>query len=529
MSEESTPPHPASPGHLPLAGADATSIAKLLERGAPDASAIGAPDGVKPLRYGALAALARRTVEAFNQLGIGREDRVAIVLPNGPEAATAFVCIAAGATTAPLNPGYRAEEFEFYLGDLRAKAVVVAAGMETPVRAVARRLSIPLIELEPHREQGAGDFTLRALDPMEGPAARGGFGGAGDTALVLHTSGTTARPKIVPLLQRNVLASARHIVEALSLTPDDVCLNVMPLFHIHGLMAGTLASLAAGAQVCCTPHFSALRFFHWFDEVRPTWYTAVPSMHQAVLARAERHHEELARSRLRFVRSSSAALPRKVMADLERTFRAPVIESYGMTEAAHQMASNPLPPGDRVSGSVGVAAGPEIAIMDDEGGLLPVGARGEIVVRGPNVMTAYENNPDANAKAFASGWFRTGDQGTLDEAGFLRITGRLKELINRGGEKISPLEVDEVLLHHPAVQEAVTFPIPHPMLGEEVGAAVVLRAGQAATDHSLHEYLSQHLAPFKVPRKILILGEIPKGPTGKLQRIGLAAKLGLDR
>jgi acyl-CoA synthetase (AMP-forming)/AMP-acid ligase II len=507
---------------------ETTSIAKLLERGAADASAIGAPDGVRPLRYRELAALAERTVDALNRLGIGRDDRVAIVVPNGPEAATAFVCIAAGATTAPLNPGYRAEELEFYLADLRAKAVVAEAGVESPVRAVARKLSIPMIELEAHREQGAGAFTLRATDPMVGAPARGGFGEAGDTALVLHTSGTTARPKIVPLLQRHVLASARHIVETLSLTPDDVCLNVMPLFHIHGLVAGTLASLAAGAQVCCTPHFSALRFFHWFDEVRPTWYTAVPSMHQAVLARAGRHHEEaLARSRLRFIRSSSAALPRKVMADLERTFRAPVIESYGMTEAAHQMASNQLPPGDRVSGSVGVAAGPEIAIMDDDGNLLPVGARGEIVVRGPNLMEGYENNPDANAKAFSGGWFRTGDQGTLDEAGYLRITGRLKEIINRGGEKVSPLEVDDVLLTHPAVQQAVTFGFPHPRLGEEVAAAVVLREGHAATDHELHEFASKHLVHFKVPRKILIVSEIPKGPTGKLQRIGLAAKLGL--
>jgi acyl-CoA synthetase (AMP-forming)/AMP-acid ligase II len=331
----------------------------------------------------------------------------------------------------------------------------------------------------------------------------------------------------VPLLQRNVLASAWHIVEALRLTSEDVCLNVMPLFHIHGLVAGTLASLAAGAQVCCTPHFSALRFFHWFDEVRPTWYTAVPSMHQAVLARAAPHHEVLARSRLRFIRSSSAALPRRVMADLERTFRAPVIESYGMTETAHQIASNELPPGDREAGSVGVAAGPEIAIMGEDGKLLPVGARGEVVVRGPNVTAGYENNPEENAKAFSNGWFRTGDQGTLDEAGYLRITGRLKELINRGGEKISPLEVDEVLLHHPAVREAVTFSFPHPMLGEEVAAAVVLREGQTVNEHELHEFASKHLAQFKVPRKILIMDEIPKGPTGKLQRIGLAAKLGL--
>jgi acyl-CoA synthetase (AMP-forming)/AMP-acid ligase II len=528
MSEDAKPPH-ASAGPSTQGGSEARSVARLLEKGAPEAFAIGAPDGVPPLRYRDLAALAARTVGDLNRFGIGRGDRVAIVVPNGPEAAAAFVSIAAGATTAPLNPEYRAEELEFYLSDLRAKAVVVAAGMESPVRGVARERSIPVIELEAHRERGAGSFTLRPPDGLGGAPARPGFGEEGDVALVLHTSGTTARPKIVPLTQGNILASARHIGRTLRLTPDDVCLNVMPLFHIHGLMAGTLATLGAGAQVCCTPHFSALRFFHWFEEAKPTWYTAVPSMHQAVLVRAARHHEDvLARSRLRFIRSSSAALARAVMSDLERIFRAPVIESYGMTEAAHQMASNPLPPGERVPGSVGLAAGPDLGIMDEDGKLLPVGGTGEVVVRGPNVMSGYENNPDANAKAFASGWFRTGDQGALDEGGYLRITGRLKELINRGGEKVSPLEVDEVLLHHPSVQQAVTFPVAHPMLGEEVAAAVVLREEHEVTDYELRDYVANHVSHFKVPRKILIVREIPKGPTGKLQRIGLAKKLGLE-
>jgi acyl-CoA synthetase (AMP-forming)/AMP-acid ligase II len=250
-------------------------------------------------------------------------------------------------------------------------------------------------------------------------------------------------------------------------------------------------------------------------------------MHQTIVSRASKNLDVIKANPLRFIRSSSSSLPPQVIRELEAAFGAPVIEAYGMTEAAHQMTSNELPPGDRVSGSVGVAAGPELAIMNEDGRLLPVGARGEVVVRGPNVMAGYENNPDANAKAFSDGWFRTGDQGTLDEAGYLRITGRLKELINRGGEKISPLEVDEVLLNHPAVREAVTFPFKHPMLGEEVAAAVVLREGHTATDHELHEFVSKHLAQFKVPRKILVMEEIPKGPTGKLQRLGLAAKLGL--
>jgi acyl-CoA synthetase (AMP-forming)/AMP-acid ligase II len=362
---------------------------------------------------------------------------------------------------------------------------------------------------------------------MRGAAERGGPAQAEDTALILHTSGTTARPKIVPLLQRNVVATARHIVATLALRPEDVCLNIMPLFHIHGLMAATLASLAAGSQVSCSPGFNALRFFHWLDEVRPSWYTAVPTMHQTILARADRHPESVAGSRLRLIRSSSASLPPQVMAELERTFRAPVVEAYGMTEAAHQMASNPLPPRARKPGSVGPAAGPEVGIMDERGNLLSRGEIGEVVIRGPNVTPGYEANPEANAKAFTDGWFRTGDQGSLDEDGYLRLTGRLKELINRGGEKISPLEVDEALMHHPAVLQVVAFPMPHEKLGEEVAAAVVLREGLHATERELRAFAATRLADFKVPRRIVIVSEIPKGATGKLQRIGLASKLGV--
>jgi oxalate---CoA ligase len=505
----------------------ASSIAQLLEKGAKTANAIGAPEQAVPLTYAKLQELVRSTLATLNALGIGRDDRVAIVLPNGPEMAAAFVCIAASATTAPLNPGYRADEFEFYLGDLKAKALVLEAGSDSPARSVAKKMSIPVLELKPKRSEGAGFFSLSPLNEMRGTPRRGGFAETEDTALVLHTSGTTSRPKIVPLLQRNVLASAEHIGSTLALTPSDICLNIMPLFHIHGLIAATLSSLGVGAQVCCTPGFNALKFFAWFDEVRPTWYTAVPTMHQAILSRADRNRDILSRSKLRFIRSSSASLPPQVMEELEKTFGVPVIESYGMTEAAHQMASNPLPPHPRKPGSVGIAAGPEVGILDESGVLLGRGQVGEIAIRGPNVTPGYESNPEANAKAFANGWFRTGDQGVLDDEGYLRLTGRLKELINRGGEKISPLEVDEVLMDHPAVAQVVTFGMPHDKLGEDVAAAVVLREGLTATERELRDFAATRLADFKVPRKIVILGEIPKGATGKLQRIGLAAKLGL--
>lgn len=500
----------------------------LLSRGEAGAAAIGAPESA-PLTWRGLRELASRTVDDLNAMGIGRGDRVAIVLRSGPEMATAFVCMAAGAATAPLNPGYREDEFEFYLGDLQPKALVVEAGVDSPARRVAAKQSIPVVELHPQPSPGAGSFRLEPPAALRGRAQSPGPGQPDDLALLLHTSGTTARPKLVPLSQSNLAASARHIATTLALSPADLCLQIMPLFHIHGLVAGVLSSLSAGAQVCVTPGFNALRFFHWLDEIHPTWTTGVPTMHRAILGRAERNKEILARRRLRLIRSSSASLRPRLMAELEQAFNAPVIESYGMTEASHQMASNPLPPRPRKPGSVGVAAGPEIAIMSDAGGLLPRGESGEIVVRGPNLTGGYVNNPEANAKAFVNGWFRTGDQGSLDEDGYLRISGRLKELINRGGEKVSPLEVDVVLMDHPAVQLALTFGIPHETLGEEVGAAVVLKEGKTATERELRDFAEKHLAHYKVPHKVVFVSELPRGPTGKLQRIGLAAKLGLEQ
>ncbi len=494
----------------------------LLTSGAPAAPAIRAP-GRPALSYAGLRDLAAATIARLNGIGIGRNDRVAIVLPNGPEMAAAFIAIGAGATTAPLNPAYRADEFNFYLTDLKAKALVVQKGVATEARDVAAKLGVAVLELVPG--ENAGSFTLEGGSPAQ--AALPGAAEAGDIALVLHTSGTTARPKIVPLSQTNICASAQHIGATLALSPADACLNIMPLFHIHGLIAAVLSSLGAGGAVICTSGFDALRFFRLLDEERPSWYTAVPTMHQTILTRADRNAEIIARAKLRFIRSSSASLPGPVMEQLEAVFGCPLVESYGMTEASHQMASNPLA-GPRKPGSVGRAAGPEVAVMDDDGTILPQGEIGEVVIRGPNVTAGYEANPDANAKAFTNGWFRTGDQGAFDAEGYLTLTGRLKELINRGGEKVSPLEVDGVLSAHPAVAQALTFAMPHAKLGEEVAAAVVLREGAACTERELRDFAAQQLADFKVPRKVVFLPEIPKGATGKLMRIGLAEKLGLS-
>jgi len=500
-----------------------STLIELMAPGADAATALSAPGG-KPLTFAGLRALVQRTIADLNAAGVGRGDRVAIVLPNGPEMASAFIAIASGAASAPLNPAYKADEFEFYMSDLNAKALVVEAGSASPAVAVARKLGVRVMTLHPTPEQGAGAFRLETEGSGEcakGPAQ------PDDVALILHTSGTTSRPKIVPLTQRNVSVSAGNIAASLDFSDKDVGLNIMPLFHIHGLMAGVLAPLSRGGSVFCTPGFNALRFFAWMEESKPTWYTAVPTMHQAIVGRAANNREIIARHPLRFLRSSSSSMPPQVITELESAFKAPLIEAYGMTEASHQMASNPLR-GARKPGSVGLPAGPEVAIMDDAGTLLPNGAVGEIVIRGANVTAGYEANPSANASAFTHGWFRTGDQGVKDAEGYISLTGRLKEIINRGGEKISPREVDEVLMDHPAVRQVVVFGVKHDKLGEDVGAAIVLREGMNATEAEIRDFAGKRLAAYKVPRKVLFLEAIPLGATGKLQRIGLAAKLGLE-
>jgi acyl-CoA synthetase (AMP-forming)/AMP-acid ligase II len=504
------------------------TIADLLAGKSPDSPAIGAP-GRSWLTYGGLATLSASVRQQLRAAGVGAEDRVAIVLPNGPEMAAAFTAIAQSAVTAPLNPAYRQEEFAFYLDDLKARAVVLPSGYEGPAAAAAEACRIPVLRLEMDAGQPAGHFRLL---PPEGaqPVADSSIPGSAHTALILHTSGTTSRPKIVPLLQSNIAASARHISATLALTPQDRCLNVMPLFHIHGLIAALTASLTAGASVWCAPGFDAMKFFGWLRDARPSWYTAVPTMHQAILSRAPRNQEVIDEVPLRFLRSSSASLPAQVMVALSETFKCPVIEAYGMTEAAHQMASNPLPPRAQKPGSVGIAAGPLLRIAHEADNRL-IDGTGEVVISGPNVTPGYEGNPDANAKSFfevdGQRWFRTGDQGALDAEGYLTLTGRLKEIINRGGEKISPLEVDGVLMDHPAIAQVVAFAVPHPKLGEEVGAAVVLREGHQASERDIRDFAAARMADFKVPRHVVILAEIPKGATGKLQRIGLAEKLGL--
>ena len=480
--------------------------------------------GQKPLTFEGLKRIVQDTVALLNSFGIGRNDRVAIVLPNGAEMAAAFIAVSAGATAAPLNPSYCSEEFEFYMKDLNVKALVIERDSTSCAKEVARRLGLNILELIRGRDKCAGEFKLTGSRTEA--VLRGGYAQSEDTALILHTSGTTSRPKIVPLTHRNIAFSVRNVAETLNLSSADCGLNIMPLFHIHGLVAGLLAPLSSGGSVFCAPGFNALKFFSWMNEAKPTWYTAVPTMHQAILARAGGNADVIKRNPLRFIRSSSASLSPQVLVEIENVFRAPVIEAYGMTEAAHQMTSNLLL-GSREPGFVGFAAGPEVLVIDEMGNPKQEGEIGEVAIRGDNVMAGYESNPTANAEAFINGWFRTGDQGVMDGYGRLRLTGRLKEIINRGGEKISPREVDDVISEHPAILQVVTFSFPHEKLGEDLAAAIVLKSGFLMSERELRDFLSLKLAPYKIPDKILFLDDIPKGPTGKLQRIGLAQKLGL--
>jgi acyl-CoA synthetase (AMP-forming)/AMP-acid ligase II/acyl carrier protein len=485
---------------------------------APYAIALVSP-GREPITYRQLLIQIDAIIESLSAIGIGRHDRVAFVLPNGIETAVAFLGISCAAISVPLNPSYRENEVDIYLSDLGAKLLIVQAGMHTSAASIARLRGIPVVELVSSAKDASTLFSLEASASVSSAPQQ--TIEADDVALILHTSGTTAKPKRVLLSHNNLCTSAFSVRNTLALTREDRCLGVMPLFHIHGLIGGLLSSLAAGASFVATPNFAAECFIDWINEFTPTWYTAVPTIHQVVLSRARECIATVGMAPLRFIRSSSAPLPRSVMAQLEEVFKAPVIEAYGMTEASHQISSNCLPPAVRKVGSVGMPTGSDVGIMDRAGNFSEPGNIGEIVIRGANVTPGYEPE-EFNKAAFVNGWFRTGDLGYLDSSGFLFLTGRLKEVINRGGEKISPREIDEALLDHPDVLQAAAFAIPHPSLGEEIAAVIVVRDPVNTKEASVRDYLVGRLASFKVPARLLIVEDIPKSSTGKVQRAVLA-------
>jgi oxalate---CoA ligase len=480
----------------------------VLQRGDPNATAVAVPDGPK-VSYASLRRQVEACADALAHAGIRRGDRVALVLPNGLESIVLFLAAASAGSAAPLNPAYKEGEFRFYLDDTRARALVVPRGKgETARKALPEQAVLMEASVDASGQVVLESTAGRSPRSHDAP-------GPDDEALVLHTSGTTSRPKQVSLRQRNLVYSAENIARTYKLMPTDVAMCVMPLFHIHGLMASTMATFYSGGTVVVPTAFDALTFWPVVAEHRATWYSAVPTMHQMLLLR-NRGERPSGSEYLRFIRSSSSALSSETMRQLESRFGAPVLEAYGMTEASHQMASNPLPPGERRPGSVGRATGIKIGVMDEAGAIVAAGTQGEVVIQGQSVIDAYTNNPEANAKSFTGGWFRTGDQGVLDAGGYLSIVGRLKEMINRGGEKIAPREIDDVLLQHPAVAEAVAFGVPHSGWGEEVAAAVVLKG--AATEKDLIAFARERLADHKVPRRLFVVEQIPRTPTGKIQR-----------
>jgi acyl-CoA synthetase (AMP-forming)/AMP-acid ligase II len=481
-----------------------------------DKIALVVPETGARITYDSLRQQVAVMAHAFAAAGIRRGDRIAMAFSNGPEVIVCFLAASMAGTAAPLNPAYRREEFSFYLDDTSARLLVLPAlGAEQAREAAAGK--IPILTASTDAD---GNVELSASSGGASPPAPT----SEDVALILHTSGSTGRPKRVPLTHGNLAISARNIVDTYKLGPDDVSLCLMPLFHVHGLMASTLSTFLSGGTVVVPARFNPLSFWRTVRDFRPTWYSAVPTIHQLILARTSASEKPEGARSLRFIRSCSAPLAVETAGKIEALTGAPVLEAYGMTEAAHQMASNPLPPRQRKFGSVGLGTGVTIGIMTETGTLLSSGERGEVVIQGPNVITGYENNPEANAKSFINGWFRTGDEGVLDGEGYLRLTGRIKELINRGGEKIAPREIDDVLLGHPAISEAVCFGVPHPTWGEEVAAAVVLSEA-ATTEADLIAYCRERLADFKCPKKFYMVESIPRTATGKVQRLNVAATL----
>src|SRR5581483_9813472 len=494
------------------------TLLEVLEAAPSDRTALILPESGARISYGSLRKQVMAMAAALRASGVQPGERVAIALPNGAAAVVSFLAASIAGTAAPLNPGYRYEEFCFYLEDTNARVLIAPPeGAEEARRAAAGRATVL-----------AAGTTAEGEVQLAGAAGTNGrlAPAPSDIALVLHTSGSTGRPKRVPLRHSNLAVSVRNIATSYQLGPEDVSLCLMPLFHVHGLMASTMATLFTGGAVVVPSRFNPLGFWRIVRENNVTWYSAVPTIHHLILARKSGASEKPAGAQtLRFVRSCSAALPPEMMRQMEDYFGVPVLEAYGMTEASHQMASNPLPPAPRKPGSVGPGTGVRIAIMDANGQPLPAGQAGEVCIQGPNVIREYENNPEATAKSFFGDWFRTGDQGVLDEDGYLKLTGRLKEMINRGGEKIAPREIDEVLLAHPAVSEAVSFGVPHATWGEEVAAAVVLREGAAASDAELIGFCRERLPDFKCPKRIHLLQSIPRTASGKIQRLNVAKTL----
>jgi acyl-CoA synthetase (AMP-forming)/AMP-acid ligase II len=489
-------------------------LSALLDSGEPSAVALIAPEDGQMLTYAQLASRIEALARLLAGAGVRRGDRVAVALPNGPECIELLLAVMwLGAAAAPLNSAYTESEFAFFLGDIAPRLLVTMPGQPKSAISAAAASATPVIAITVHAD---GPPDLRAEGAAVRPAASFEPGEPDDVGIVLHTSGTTSRPKQVPLRQRNLMASVRTVAGHYRLGPADSSFCAMPLFHVHGLVASAFAALSAGSTVIAPRRFTPHRFWRQARDHQATWLSAGPTMHQMILDKID---ADGAPRSLRFVRSCSSPLSPALLERAEAAYGVPMLEAYGMTEASHQMASNPLPPDRRVPGSVGVPTGTEIGVVNDQGRFLPADSPGEVVIRGPGVMSGYVNNPQATAESFLGEWFRTGDRGVL-HGGYLNLEGRLKEMILRGGENISPAEIEQVLLAHPAVGDAVCFGIPDEKYGELPAAAVTLT--RDADVASLTDFCRERLAAFKVPATVYVLAEIPRTATGKVQRRRMA-------
>lgn len=505
-SGEYVPPKLSTLGDIPIAGSDSIAIHVLGSSAESDIR----------LSHSAFRRCCARFGASLLSRGIAPQSVISIVVPNSADYIAAFLAVTGvNYVAAPLNSKYTADEYKFYLSDALAVLVLVPSNIssDSPIVTAASALGIDVLHLPTTLLDDVDDSSDFPLQGAPAPT---------DNALFLHTSGTTSRPKGVPLTHANLCASISNISRTYELRSSDKCLLVMPLFHVHGLMSATLSTLATGGTVALPPGgtFSASVFWPAIERSEATWFTAVPTIHQILLARASAEYPSENPPNLRFIRSCSASLAPAILERLEATFNAPVLEAYAMTEAAHQMTSNPLPKhGPRRAGSVGIAqGGVQVTILDGEDAFVGCDKTGEVCIRGENVTKGYQNNTEANKVAFSGGWFHTGDQGRLDADGYLTLTGRIKELVNRGGEKISPLEVDSVLLAHPEVTEAVSFAVADEKYGEEVNAAVILKEGSSVTAEALSEFAKERLASFKVPKRFFIADDLPRTATGKIQR-----------
>ena len=490
-----------------------TILPEILKSGDESAKAVSIPEKYN-ITYSELKSLVSEISTKLNEFGTINEKPIVIVLKNNAEFIISFLGVTStNAIAAPLNPEFTEEELRFYLDDIQPSLVITNNGHKVVKEAELKNIPTCLVSYDGSRVDLEFNGEIIGITDSNKPDGE-------NSCLFLHTSGTTSRPKGVPLKHKNLLRSLDNIVNTYELSEKDTAMVVMPLFHVHGLIGVALSTLASGGEIIIPEKFSASSFWKIQKEYNATWYSAVPTIHQILLLRAD--DDNAPKKSFRLIRSCSAALAPSVLEELEQRFGAPVLEAYGMTEASHQMSSNPLPPSKRKAGSVGVPTGVDISIMSMEkiGEMLPIEGIGEVVIKGENVTDGYHNNEEANNDAYINGWFRTGDQGFLDKDGYLNLTGRIKELINRGGEKISPLEVDSVLIKHPSVNEAVCFAYPDEKYGEVVHAALVINSDISEVE--IQEFCSNSLAKFKIPEKIHFTDSLPRTATGKIQRRNVA-------